>query len=48
MNLLIYMLRFVVGMIWLVAIAITAILLAPFQLYVMLSAYVWQPQNIRY
>jgi hypothetical protein len=47
-DFIVYLLRAVVGLIWVVAAILTAILLAPFQILMMLSSHIWQPQNIRY
>lgn len=47
-DFIVYLLRAVVGLILVVAAILTAILLAPFQILMMLSSHIWQPQNIRY
>lgn len=47
-DLIVYLLRAIVGLIWVLAAVLTAILLAPFQVVMMLSTHIWQPQNVRY
>jgi hypothetical protein len=47
-DIIVYLLRAFMGIIWVVAVLLTAILLAPVHVLMMLSSHIWQPQNIRY
>jgi hypothetical protein len=47
-SLLVYVLRILLGTVWLVAAVVSAILLAPIQIFVMISTHIWHPQNVRY
>jgi hypothetical protein len=47
-NILVYILRIILGAVWVSAAVVTAILLAPFQLFAMISTHIWRPQDVRY
>jgi len=47
-DILVYLLRIMLGAVWLAAAVVTAILLAPFQIFAMISTHIWRPQDVRY